>query len=110
MPAAVVVASLSVLRFGIYLDEVGLWIKPFGCRSTMFFLFFWGLQPWEEKMKSAQKQGTLVQLSNLDPSYTSKQVETSSLLSFRISFGMLLRKIARRKWYNALQFLVHTLV
>lgn len=79
-PAAVVVVSPFVLWLGIYLDEVGLWIKPFGCRSTMFFLFFWGLQPWEEKMKSAQKQGTLVQLSNLDPAYTSKQVEVMSIL------------------------------
>lgn len=42
-PAAVVVVSPSVLRFKIYLDEVGLWIKPFGCRSTMFFLFFFGV-------------------------------------------------------------------
>lgn len=31
-------------------------------------------------MKSAQKQETLVQLSNLDPAYTSKQVEVMSIL------------------------------
>ncbi|KAI8568806.1 hypothetical protein RHMOL_Rhmol02G0229100 [Rhododendron molle] len=31
--------------------------------------------PWEQRMITAQEQGTLVQLSNLDPACTSKQVE-----------------------------------
>ncbi|XP_057478472.1 protein ANTI-SILENCING 1-like isoform X2 [Actinidia eriantha] len=31
--------------------------------------------PWEERMKSAHEQGTLVHLSNLDPEYTSGEVE-----------------------------------
>ncbi|KAL6980130.1 hypothetical protein U1Q18_021779 [Sarracenia purpurea var. burkii] len=35
----------------------------------------WFKAPWEERMKSAYEQGTLVQLSNLDQEYTSAEVE-----------------------------------
>ncbi|CAL5407390.1 unnamed protein product [Camellia sinensis] len=31
--------------------------------------------PWEERLKSAHEQGTLVHLSNLDPEYTSGEAE-----------------------------------
>lgn len=58
----------------------GIWIQPLGCRSNMFFISFVGIQPWEERIVSAQEQGTLVQLSNLDPTCTSKQVEVMSIL------------------------------
>ncbi|CAL5340374.1 unnamed protein product [Camellia sinensis] len=36
--------------------------------------------PWEERLKSAHEQGTLVHLSNLDPEYTSGEVEVYRLL------------------------------
>ncbi|KAJ6361465.1 hypothetical protein OIU78_001989 [Salix suchowensis] len=36
--------------------------------------WFKGL-PWEERMQTAHEQGTLVLLQNLDPSYTSAEVE-----------------------------------
>uniref|UniRef100_A0A2P2IIU1 Uncharacterized protein n=1 Tax=Rhizophora mucronata TaxID=61149 RepID=A0A2P2IIU1_RHIMU len=35
----------------------------------------WFKLPWEERMKSAHQQGTLVLLRNLDPSCTSAEVE-----------------------------------
>ncbi|PSS17805.1 Protein ANTI-SILENCING like [Actinidia chinensis var. chinensis] len=41
-------------------DERSKWFRPL---------------PWEERMKSAHEQGTLVHLSNLDPEYTSGEVE-----------------------------------
>ena len=41
-----------------------------------------GIQPWEERMMSAHEQGTLVHLSNLDPEYTSGEVEVMSLRYF----------------------------
>lgn len=36
-------------------------------------------QPWEERMKEAHDQGTLVLLQNLDPTYTSLEVEVAIL-------------------------------
>ncbi|OIV96547.1 hypothetical protein TanjilG_24200 [Lupinus angustifolius] len=40
--------------------------------------------PWEERMKSAYEQGTLVLLKNLDPSLTSGEVEHVSLRDYYI--------------------------
>lgn len=31
--------------------------------------------PWEERIKNAYKEGTIIQLSNLDPKYTSSEIE-----------------------------------
>ncbi|KAM1365097.1 hypothetical protein ACFX2F_043563 [Malus domestica] len=41
-----------------------------GDRRTWFKRF-----PWEDRMQTAHEQGTLVLLQNLDPAYTSAQVE-----------------------------------
>ncbi|KAK7283010.1 hypothetical protein RIF29_12202 [Crotalaria pallida] len=41
--------------------------------------------PWEERMKTANEQGTLVLLENLDPSLTSEQVEDIILNGFNES-------------------------
>lgn len=38
------------------------------------------LQPWEDRMKTANEQGTLVLLQNLDPTYTSAEVEVLLIL------------------------------
>lgn len=38
------------------------------------------LQPWEDRMKTANAQGTLVLLQNLDPTYTSVEVEVLLIL------------------------------
>lgn len=32
-------------------------------------------QPWEQRLERAQESGSLVSLENLDPSYTSAEVE-----------------------------------
>lgn len=32
-------------------------------------------QPWEKRLRKADEEGTLVYLENLDPSYTSPEVE-----------------------------------
>ena len=34
-------------------------------------------QPWEERMKDSQVDGTLILLQNLDPAYTSSEVEVA---------------------------------
>lgn len=37
-------------------------------------------QPWEERMQTAHEHGTLVLLQNLEPSYTSAEVEVILIL------------------------------
>jgi hypothetical protein len=43
-------------------------------------------QPWEERMKTANEQGALVLLQNLDPVYTSAEVEVLLILELWFLF------------------------
>lgn len=43
--------------------------------SMMILHLIYVFQPWEDRMKDAHEQGRLVLLKNLDPTYTSTDVE-----------------------------------
>jgi hypothetical protein len=47
-------------------------------------------QPWEERMKTANEQGTLVLLQNLDPVYTSAEVEVLLILELWFFIGYII--------------------
>lgn len=59
--------------------------------ETQLFLLYPGyVQPWEEEsMRDAEKRETLVLLQNLDPTYTSDEVEV--LASMKSLFRIVLR-------------------
>lgn len=42
-------------------------------------------QPWEERMQKADEQGTLVFIENLDPLFTSSEVEVFVMLCLSLS-------------------------
>lgn len=42
-------------------------------------MLFCSIQPWNERLHVAQERGTLVLLENLDPSYTSAEVEVHTM-------------------------------
>lgn len=43
-------------------------------------MVFYQCQPWEDRMQTAHEQGTLVLLQNLDPAFTSAEVEVIIVL------------------------------
>ncbi|KAJ8445581.1 hypothetical protein Cgig2_012469 [Carnegiea gigantea] len=45
--------------------------------------WFYGL-PWEEKLKNAEERGTLVYLDNLDPSFTSSDIQNMITKVFKV--------------------------
>ncbi|XP_070051487.1 protein ANTI-SILENCING 1-like isoform X5 [Nicotiana tomentosiformis] len=58
----------KVMKFTSQVIEITTWVKEGA--STWF-----KEQPWNERLHVAQERGTLVLLENLDPSYTSAEVE-----------------------------------
>ncbi|KAK1299244.1 hypothetical protein QJS10_CPB14g01128 [Acorus calamus] len=55
-------------------------------------------EPWEDKMKTAAEEGTLVLLQNLDPSNTSKDVEPNTIEYEMAMDWELLQEKSKEQW------------